>query len=488
MLLFALALLPRLQHFSGEIDSLHAWRQCDTHNYITNFTQNGIALLSPAVCWMGHHQTLLLEFPLPEAIVAVLYQLFGEHLLIARLFFLLCFLLSAYFFYLIVKLWFSDAIALLALAFYLFAPLGIFYSRAIHIDFFVLALAHAGMYLVLRALKTQKTGHWLGAACCFFLGSLVKVPYIFYLAIPIIYAAFHAKAWKTLLKNVWWFAPSLLGVFAWKAYAIQVNGQIPNWDFIHNFNRFTDMAYWYFGTWHQRSIGHNWLLVFGRLWPEILVGYIGIALWLVGMFFSRKPKGCQLAIWWILATALYAVVFFNLNVKHDYYLIPFMAPLALLLAIGVERVAGLWQTRLWSTAVILAVFTWYAVSAWQYTEKAKYHDQDAFVDIGHLIKNQTKPEEAIVSVYGGLSPQCPLVLHRARRNGWSIPVQDISPELVESLRTKAQANSLLLVLDGGMLEKMQSYYQKFPNQRSVALEKHGLWCYFADLPPVIQPE
>ncbi len=71
MLLIAL----RFLHFGTEIDGPHDWRQCDTGWFIWDFYKNGIDLLHPAVCWMGATDTLILEFPLPEALVAIGYHL-----------------------------------------------------------------------------------------------------------------------------------------------------------------------------------------------------------------------------------------------------------------------------------------------------------------------------------------------------------------------------------------------------------------------------
>jgi len=78
-LLFAL----RFLHFGPELDAPHDWRQSDTAWYILDFFRNGIDLLHPAVCWMGASDTVVLEFPLPEAMVAMVWQLFGEFMPVA---------------------------------------------------------------------------------------------------------------------------------------------------------------------------------------------------------------------------------------------------------------------------------------------------------------------------------------------------------------------------------------------------------------------
>src|SRR5437867_5024804 len=73
----AMLLSLRLGHLSGPLDDPHSWRQCDTAHYSLDFFRRGIDLLHPAVCWLGSHRTLILEFPLPEAISALLYHALG---------------------------------------------------------------------------------------------------------------------------------------------------------------------------------------------------------------------------------------------------------------------------------------------------------------------------------------------------------------------------------------------------------------------------
>ena len=120
----ALTLLLTLRrlHLTPEIDAPHDWRQCDTAHYIHDFYQNGIDLLHPKVCWMGASDTLALEFPLPEAIVAAAYQVFGEHLPLARLIFLGFFVGAVFYFFKISALLFGEPLAQLATLVYLFLP------------------------------------------------------------------------------------------------------------------------------------------------------------------------------------------------------------------------------------------------------------------------------------------------------------------------------------------------------------------------------
>ena len=112
----------RFLHFGPEIDAPHDWRQCDTAWYIRDFYKNGVDLLHPAVCWMGARDTLALEFPLPEAVVAWFYRAFGESIPLARLIFLGFFAGAAAYFFRIAHFILGRPLARLATLVYLAAP------------------------------------------------------------------------------------------------------------------------------------------------------------------------------------------------------------------------------------------------------------------------------------------------------------------------------------------------------------------------------
>ena len=84
---------------------------------------------------MGNHRTLILEFPLPEAVSAVAYHPFGPSHITARWVTLLFFLGSTVFLFLFVRSITDRETARLAAVISMILPLAIFYSRAVHIDY-----------------------------------------------------------------------------------------------------------------------------------------------------------------------------------------------------------------------------------------------------------------------------------------------------------------------------------------------------------------
>ncbi|MFC1806307.1 hypothetical protein ACFL09_04925, partial [Planctomycetota bacterium] len=131
----------RFRHMGEIIAGPHSGRQCDTAFYALDFYRNGIDLLHPSVCWLGAHKTLALEFPLPEAVMALAYHVVGPRLLVARLLTLAAYLGSAFYLYKLIAYMRSPRTAKLATLLYLAAPLSLVYSRAVHVDFWAVLYA-----------------------------------------------------------------------------------------------------------------------------------------------------------------------------------------------------------------------------------------------------------------------------------------------------------------------------------------------------------
>jgi len=153
-----LLVLVRFTHMQERIDGKHIWRECETGFFAYDFYANGINLLKPSVCWLGPHRTLILEFPLPEALMALAYHALGFRHLWARLLTLGFFLGATFYLYRIVAHVRSTRAAKLAAAVYLALPLGLAYSRAVHPDFYAVFFAHAMLYYLLRGYDDERTG------------------------------------------------------------------------------------------------------------------------------------------------------------------------------------------------------------------------------------------------------------------------------------------------------------------------------------------
>lgn len=471
----------RFVHLSSEIDLPHSWRQYDTKQYIDSYYFGEADFLAPSVCWMGGHKTLLLEFPLPEYLIAKLYSLFGPDILVARLFFLVFFVISAFFLYKSLKLIFTDSwIPEMATLIYGMMPLSLFYSRAIHIDFFVLAFSTGFLYFMLRALLERRMlWMWIAwALAC--IGFVTKAPYIFFLTLPILVFAIQQKQFKWLLLRAWIFIVPVVLLYLWTNYTKEVNGRIPDWYYIPNFNRFTHMWYWYFGIWEQRLMASNWLLLGERLLTEI-AGYIGVMVLVLGLAIGKKNQ----AWWWAISlfggTILYILIFFNLNLMHDYYQLPFTISLSVLIALGIHELFRRipWsKVRLAAMAILVLLV---GLEGVYYAETTYYERDEDFEKVALEIRKNSSPDDLVIVCFGGLSPQCPLILQPANRFGWSIPIHDMTPELIYRLYKEAGATRLAVVYDGYFSGEFQFFFEAMQEKIGVPLDDKGKALYMCKL-------
>ncbi len=466
----------RFVHLGEFVDEPHAWRQCDTANYIWSFYLDGIDLLHPSVCWMGGHKTTIMEFPLPEAIISIFYKIFGPSLIWARIVFLTFFLGAVRYFYLIVKLFGGKGLAEFACIFYLAFPLGIYYSRAIHIDFTAIFFAHAMLYHFLIGTQREQWWHILTGGLLGGIGFMIKSPYLFFLYLPLVAWIHHHRKWKFTLRTAVFFILPIVLFIPWQMHVNQVNAKAPDWDFIPRYKKFVDMWGWYFGVWEMREVGSNWMVIFNHIRYEILA-YWGLWAAIIGIVckpFSLKGNMIRL---WLLGACIYVLVFFNLNFVHNYYQIPLMAPLALCMALFCQSIQEQIQRFIsnWAVRVMLIPIVLFAWRAWELTEQRRlnetekpyfqyyYQLQTVSIAGGQAIREHTPDRSLIIISYGGFDCRAPMILYRARRYGWSIPQADLTPEIVEKLREEG-AEYLAVILIGPIRDMMNSYLDQFPHQ------------------------
>ena len=277
----------RFFHLGPKLDSPNTWRQSDTANYIWDYYKNGIDLKNPSVCWMGGHKTLILEFPLLEACIAVLYHITGPSHTVARIFFLILFLISCWFLYKIVTIFLTPEEARIAVLFYMFMPLSLFYSRAVHIDYSVIFLTLGMVFFYLEGIRKERTLLIIIGSIFCALAFMTKAPYAILFAIPICWYIIEKKRMPIIFKTSYLFIAPLIVFWIWQNHVFTTNASAPEWDFVPGYRKFTYNAGWYYGPLEQRFNLDNWRILIERFYKEI-AGLVGTILTFIGLFFIRK--------------------------------------------------------------------------------------------------------------------------------------------------------------------------------------------------------
>lgn len=455
------------------IDSPHAWRQSDTANYIWDFYKNGIDLFHPSVCWMGGYKTVILEFPLVEAIVAGCYHIFGTSHVVARMVFFLFFLGSCVYFFKLVKFLSSERIAFYATIVYLFCPLSLFYSRAIHIDFAELFFAFGMVYHYVRGIYQQKTVHLLVGSIFAFLAFATKAPYALVFFLPLLAYILREGRFLYALKRAYWFVVPVILFALWQNHVFTVNDAAPDWDFIPGYRKFVHNAGWYYGSFEQRLIPENWFILKDRLLFEV-AGIIGAILFFIGVFFVRKRL---FITFWILGTLLYSLVFFNLNVIHNYYQLPFVPMMAV---VAGHALACIHEMKRWTPWLALGVLTLVISENIWYTEENYYIIQPEREEIGEVISKHTQPDDLIVINYHNFDSKCPNFLYAARRNGWMIPSWGLSADVLYKLMLEG-ADYVAIVRPNEIEGEIKQALGFYPRKVIELNEKTRIYLYETDV-------
>lgn len=426
----------RLPHLFGPLDDPHSWRQADTVHYTWQFVRHGIDLLHPRVNWLGGHGTLIFEFPLPEGIAALFGRAFGYTPAWDRAVALAFTALSAYWFHRFTRDLAGTTVARIATALYLVAPLSQFYSRAPQVDFAAQAFVHGLLWHSWRSLRGGHWGHAAVAAVCGALAAMIKVPYLLPILPPLALLSFGAGSLFSLAGTVAAFGVTGVAFLAWRSHVNAVNGAVPDWTWLPGFYKEVNPWWWYVGEWHTRLVPANWLKLAHRAAYEILTP-VGVVLALLAPFTpivrrDGEPSPTSVALLWLGGTVAYIALFFPLNLIHNYYQVPLIAPLALLVALTVSgwlahphvalRVgAGLAFGAVVALALVMPTrLHWYRVDELRETA-------------GAAIARFVPRDDLVIVVDHNSEYSDPRLLIRANREGWPIMKADLTPELQANL-------------------------------------------------------
>lgn len=423
----------RLPHLRGPLDDPHSWRQCDTVFYSLDLCRRGMDILHPAVSWLGAHRTLIFELPLPEALTAMLYRVFGPDPLWDRVVALAGYLLATFYLWRIARHVGGARVGWLALISYLALPLAQFYSRAPQVDFAATAGAHAFLYHTIRAIERRSWPHASGAAIGGTLCTLLKAPYLIPMLPALAPVALSALTFSTVALGAVALGIPAVAFALWRRHVDAVNAAAPEWNFLPGYYKEVNPLWWYFGTTAQRLDPANWMKIARRLVFEVVTP-LGVVLGAIAAWPGWRRARMRWIAWlWTAGALAYAALFFNLNVIHSYYQIPFLAPAALLVALGVDTLWGRKAGGRRALAAQIGFAAFLVVAATAPARLGYYRVDWLRVEAGRQIEARVPRGEMVVACDYGAGYSDPRLLVRANREGWSLAIPDLEPGRVRKL-------------------------------------------------------
>ncbi len=303
----------RLYKINNPIADWHSWRQADTAAVTRNFLKSGVNPFLPHyddlsdVSGNGFNpQTYrLVEFPIFNLIHYGLIKIapFKSLEFWGRMISIIASLISAVCVYVLVKRHASVAAGLASMAIFLFMPFNIYFSRVILPDPLMVTLALAALV----ALDFNR--RWVSYVLAT-LAVLVK-PTAVFLLLPVL------VSWR-------WAAVVVMGPFLiWRMWQQFHPEGVPP-------------SFWLLNGDKIRFKGAFFRWIFGDRLGRLMLGYWGI--WPAVSGLVELPG----FVWWLVGgSLLYVFTFATGNVRHDYYQIPIVPAVSVLVGVGA---VALWRS------------------------------------------------------------------------------------------------------------------------------------------------
>lgn len=463
-LLLVLGIFVRSYKINAPLADWHSWRQADTAAVSRNFIKDGFNLLYPqsdSFLPMNEYglenpnRYFINEFPLYNAIVAVIYRQFGVHESYGRMVSILFATAGSLALYGIVKILLGTKEALAVLGYYTLLPYNIYYSRVFMPDPTFVALSIISLYFCVMWVKSEKNGYAIAMMISFATAMLVK-PYAIFMAIPMLYWVVTNWGLSIFKKPITYIVAfgSFVPLLMWRYhYFLHPEGTFAS-DWLLNGDgiRFTGAFF-------------RWI-IFDRL-NRLIFATGGFVLFVVGLFSSHLKKNYSLFFVWALSVFLYFIIFAKGNVNHDYYQLPIVAPGTVLAVIGGMSLLSLARTKLqkilnisflFSLAVISLAFGWFEVRGYFNINNT------AIVEAGEKVDQITPKDALIIAPY----QVDPAFLYQTNRHGWP---------LGGDIDAKIQAGADYYVTttkDKEYKELIQKYRVTFENDRFAIIDLHGI--------------
>lgn len=395
----------------------HAFRQTQTAYTAVLYAERGIDLLRPPLPVLGPPGIIPLEFPLFQAVGALLMGGgFGADVAM-RLAGLLCFVSTAVLVHAIARRLLSPAAALLALAAFLFNAHAWVYGRASLIEYLAAGSGVAFLFLAMRWNDSGRVSQWALALVAGTLGTLVKITTGGFYLVPAFFLRDRAGRWGFQSPRMWVLVGGAgLAGLAWSAYAQGVRVETPAAAFLSVQNQ----PAWLFGTLAQRLDPGEWRV---PLIAMLMLTGSGLVAWgPLAVLRARTHPRAPFALAVVAMAVAPPLVLFNLYVVHDYYFAAVAPLVAIGIGLGVEWLIGQRERRWARRTMVGLAGAWLAsVIGFFPTWSIIYGtppEQERASRIAAYIREHSAPEDWVIQDGLGWNPS---FLYYARRQGIAVP-------------------------------------------------------------------
>jgi hypothetical protein len=413
---FGIAL--RLYKIDSPIADISAWRQVDTDSIAKNFLRFKFNILYPQLNYDGPPPNYAeLEFQLVPYLIALLYKVWGINVIWARLVPVAFGAGSIYLMYLVARQQYDEVTGYLSAFVYAIIPLNIYFHRAVMPESAMLFFSLGTIYFFAKWLEQEKKSDYCWATVFFALALLIKLPTLI-LIMPLFFVSYRKLGFSMFKRRETYLFLILsifpVAIYYWFVHRIAVH------PFVSGIAREQVFASFFTSPFKR----NNLLYLLETIWGRTLSG-TGCLLFLVGLGLRKREKSEVLAYSWFGAVGIY-LFFIVTRIHLEYYTLP-LIPVASLF-IG-KFLAHLLQDK----KAIIAVLLFLAILSTHSYEKVRYFyvvDQE-ILSRGMEVNLATPPGSLII-----IDEVSPVLLHAADRMGWRFYPNQITPTLLEDLKSK----------------------------------------------------
>jgi Gpi18-like mannosyltransferase len=343
---FVAALAIRVPGLGLPLIEWHGWRQTHTAFTALLYHEGGIDLFRPQVPIFGPPFVLPIEFPLFEAVAALVMDAGVAPDLAMRLTTLATFVVAAFLLWGLMRRMAGALAAFAALCFFLFLPLNLLFSRASLIEYLAVAGALGWLWAGIAWRDRPQSGVLYAISMLAgVVGMLTKAATPVFWVVPLVlYRSRHEQpgvaGWlraRLDARHVALVAVPVLIAFIWQAYADAIKGQQEATVYLVSTGAW--LRHFYYSDLAERLDPALW----GRIWDwvsRLVVGLGFLPLLPIGLWAAAHTR--HRAFWYgtVLAAVLPVLVFFGAYWKHDYYFTAVTVQPAALMGLGVAWLAA----------------------------------------------------------------------------------------------------------------------------------------------------
>jgi hypothetical protein len=399
----------------------HAHRQTQTAYTAVLYAERGFDLLRPPLPILGPPGVLPQEFPIFQALGALVIELGVPTDMAMRIVGLITFLATAWLVFLLARRLMGPMGSLVALGAFLFNPHAWVYGRTSLIEYLATAGSIGFLYFAIRWMDDHRALAWLAAGVLGLLGILAKITTGGFMLLPALLWRSRSGRWGFQQPSVWALIVVAVAVgIAWSAYAEGVREEQPAAIFLSMENQLE----WFFGTPAERLTLGSWRV---PLVSMLALTGCGIALWApMAVARARGTRQRPFLLALLGLVALMPLVLFNLYAIHDYYWTAVAPMIAIGIGLGSEwlrahlergwvRRATVGLAGAWIATIIGMAPTWTIIYGTPVEEAGA-------IQIADFIRDNSNADDWVVfRGYGWNSA----FLYYARRQGLAVPGADV---------------------------------------------------------------